>query len=63
VDMTSSSLAVMKNAIFWDVMPCSCCKNRCFGGMYHCHHHGQENQQARKIVSCNLQFKHSAKKH
>jgi hypothetical protein len=23
----------LKNAIFWDVMPCGCCKNRCFRGM------------------------------
>jgi hypothetical protein len=22
----------MKNAVFWDVMSCRSCKNRCFGG-------------------------------
>jgi hypothetical protein len=22
----------MKNGVFWDVMPCGSCKNRCFGG-------------------------------
>jgi formyltetrahydrofolate dehydrogenase len=22
----------VKNGVFWDVMPCSSCKNRCFGG-------------------------------
>jgi hypothetical protein len=31
----------MKNAVFWDVMPCGCCKNRRFGGTYH---QGEENQ-------------------
>jgi hypothetical protein len=24
----------MANAVFWDVTPCSCCKNRCFRGTY-----------------------------
>jgi hypothetical protein len=28
----------MKNAIFWDVIPCGSCKNQHFGGM-HCLHH------------------------
>jgi hypothetical protein len=23
----------MKNAVFWDVTPCGCCKNRHFGGI------------------------------
>jgi hypothetical protein len=22
----------VKNGVFWDVTPCGCCKNRCFGG-------------------------------
>jgi hypothetical protein len=25
---------VMKNAVFWDVMSCSFCRNRRFGGTY-----------------------------
>jgi hypothetical protein len=27
----------MKTAVFWDVRPCSSCKNRRFGGTYHLH--------------------------
>jgi hypothetical protein len=23
---------IMKNGVFWDVMPCGSCTNRCFGG-------------------------------
>jgi hypothetical protein len=30
----------LKNAIFWDVMPCGSCKSRHFGGTYRCHHQG-----------------------
>jgi hypothetical protein len=37
----------MKNAVFWDVMSCGSCKNRCFGGTYHFHYQGEKNQQAR----------------
>jgi hypothetical protein len=29
----------MKNAVFWDVMPCGSCKNRRFGVTYHLHCH------------------------
>jgi hypothetical protein len=29
----------MKNAVFWGVTPCGCCKNRRFGGTY-LHHQG-----------------------
>jgi hypothetical protein len=25
-------VVTMKNAIFWDVMPCGCCENQCFRG-------------------------------
>jgi hypothetical protein len=25
-------VVTMKNAVFWDVTPCDCCKNRRFGG-------------------------------
>jgi hypothetical protein len=27
----------MKNAVFWDIMPCGSCKNQRFGGTYHLH--------------------------
>jgi hypothetical protein len=36
-------VVAMKNAIFRDVTPCGSCKNRCFVGMYHPHHHGGKN--------------------
>jgi hypothetical protein len=44
---------VMKNVLFWDVMPCGSCKNRRFRGTYHLHHQGEKNQQARNNVSSN----------
>jgi hypothetical protein len=44
----------MKNGVFWDVMPRGSCKNRSFGGMYHLHHQG-DNQQARNNISISLQ--------
>jgi hypothetical protein len=34
----------MKNAIFLDVTPCDCCKNRRFRGMYRLHYKGERNQ-------------------
>jgi hypothetical protein len=39
----------MKNAIFWDVTPCSSCKNRRLVGTYCLHHQGEKNQQARTL--------------
>jgi hypothetical protein len=34
---------VMKSTIFWDVTPCSPLKvNRCFGGTYGLHFHGEK---------------------
>jgi hypothetical protein len=41
----------MKNTIFWNVTPCSSCKNRLFGGTHGLHHQGDENRQARNNVS------------
>jgi hypothetical protein len=52
----------MKNAVFWDVIPCSCCKNRRVGRTYLLHHLGEKNQRANN-VSSNWQLKHTAKKH
>jgi hypothetical protein len=34
-----------KNAVFCDVTPCGCCKNRRFGGTYRLHHRGGNNQR------------------
>jgi hypothetical protein len=34
----------IKNAIFWDVMPCGSCKNQHFRGTYRLHHQGDKNQ-------------------
>jgi hypothetical protein len=33
---------VLKNAVFWDVTPCGCYKNRCFGGTYRLHPEGEK---------------------
>jgi hypothetical protein len=45
----------MKNAVFWDVMPCGSYKNRCFGGMYRVHDQGEKNQRGgNNIVLCSL---------
>jgi hypothetical protein len=43
--------ATMKNAVFWDVMPCGSCKNQCFGGTSHVHHQGDKNRRARNASS------------
>jgi hypothetical protein len=51
-------VVTMKNAIFWDVMPCGCCKNRCSGGTYRLHHQGDKNQRARNNVRSNFLFLH-----
>jgi hypothetical protein len=34
----------MKNAIFWDVMPCGSCRNRRFGGIWLPRHQGDMNR-------------------
>jgi hypothetical protein len=36
--------ANFKNAVFWDVMPCDSCKNRCFGGKFRLQHLGENSQ-------------------
>jgi hypothetical protein len=41
----------MKNAVFWDVTPCGCCKNGRFGGTYPFHRQGDNILRARKNVS------------
>jgi hypothetical protein len=34
----------MKNAVFWDVMPCGSCKNRHSGETWRFHHQGDKNR-------------------
>jgi hypothetical protein len=41
----------MKNVVFWDVMPCGYCKNRCFAGTYRLYHQGDKNRQDRNVSS------------
>jgi hypothetical protein len=36
-------IVTMKNAIFWDVIPCDSCKNRRVGGTCRLHHQGEKN--------------------
>jgi hypothetical protein len=43
----------MKNGVYWDVMPCGSCKNRCFGGTQRLLHQGDKNRWTRNNVSCN----------
>jgi hypothetical protein len=33
-----------RNGVFWDVMPCSSCRNRRFEGRYHLYHHCDKNR-------------------
>jgi hypothetical protein len=39
----------MKNAVFWDVMPCGTCKNRGFGGTYLLNHQGDKYRQVKMM--------------
>jgi hypothetical protein len=48
----------MKNAVFRDVTPCGCCKNRRFGGTYRLRPRDNKNRRACNNVS-NYQPKHS----
>jgi hypothetical protein len=47
----------MKNAVFWDVMPCGFRENRGFVRTYRLHHQGDKNRRARNNVSSNYQTK------
>jgi hypothetical protein len=51
----------MKNAVFWDVTPCSACKNRHLGGTYRLHHEGDKSRRPRNIVSSSWQSKYAVK--
>jgi hypothetical protein len=35
----------IKNAVFWDVIPCGSCKKWRFGGMYRLHHQSDKNRR------------------
>jgi hypothetical protein len=41
----------MKNAVFWDVKPCGCCKNRRFGGTYHLRQDGKNRRATSNVVT------------
>jgi hypothetical protein len=41
----------MKNAVFWDMAPCSSCVNRRFGGTYRLHLQGRKIREWRTSVS------------
>jgi hypothetical protein len=45
----------MKNAVFWDVAPCTSCVNRRFGGKYRLHLHGRKIRERGTSVSRWLQ--------
>jgi hypothetical protein len=53
----------MKNAVFWDVMPCASRKNRRFGEQYHLHYQSDKNRRAGNNVHSNYQPKYAAKKY
>jgi hypothetical protein len=37
----------MKNAVLCDVVPCTSCRNRRFGGTYRFHHQSEKYRRAR----------------
>jgi hypothetical protein len=39
----------IKNAVFWDITPCCCCKDRGFGGTYRLRHQGEKMSGARTL--------------
>jgi hypothetical protein len=41
----------LKNAVFWDVMPCNSCVNRRFRGTYHLHLQGRKIHERGSSVS------------
>jgi hypothetical protein len=49
IDRLGLLFEIVKNAVFWDVTPCSCCKNWRFGGMYRLHHQGDKNWRATNV--------------
>jgi hypothetical protein len=51
----------MKNAVFWDVAPCSSCMNRHFGGTYRLHFQGRKIRERGTSVSIGLQTERQSK--
>jgi hypothetical protein len=41
----------LKNAIFWDVTPCGCFKNQCFGGILHFHHRVEKIKELGTVLA------------
>jgi hypothetical protein len=52
----------MNNAVFWDVTPCGCCKNRRLGGNYRLHQQGAKNRWTRSHASSDLVFLRSVRR-
>jgi hypothetical protein len=43
----------MKNAVFWDVTRCGCCKNRRFRGTLRLHHQGYQKRRTKTdVLTC-----------
>jgi hypothetical protein len=47
----------MTAVIFWDVAPCSCCKDRRLGGTYFLHHQGEKQIAVNFVPSSFILFK------
>jgi hypothetical protein len=47
----------VKEAVFWDVVPCESCENRCFGGTCHLCLQGRKNTRARNAMDFSSQTK------
>jgi hypothetical protein len=41
----------MKNVVLWDVSLCGSCRNRRFGGTYHFHFQGENNQRTKSTLA------------
>jgi hypothetical protein len=42
-------IKILKNTVFWDVVPRGSCKNWHYGGRYRLHHQGDKNRRARHL--------------
>jgi hypothetical protein len=42
---------IIQSAVFWNIMPCGCCKNRRFGGMCRLHLQGRKIQEKENASS------------
>jgi hypothetical protein len=51
---TYKHMYILKNAFFWDVMPCGSYKNRCFRRSYHLHHQAKLHSMLQLLVTAML---------